>query len=54
VLYVPFYDADDPERTIEALDAHLARYPGRIAAMIFELVQGEGGFHTRRRSSSAQ
>jgi 4-aminobutyrate aminotransferase-like enzyme len=46
VLYVPFYDADRPARTVEALDAHLARYPGRIAGMIFELVQGEGGYHT--------
>lgn len=46
VLYVPFYDADRPERTLEALDAHLGRYPGRIAGMIFELVQGEGGYHT--------
>src|SRR5687767_15350152 len=46
VHYVPFYDADRPERTLESLDAHLARHPGRTAAMIFELVQGEGGFHT--------
>jgi len=46
VRYVPFYDAARPERTIEALDAHLARYPGRIAGMLFELIQGEGGYHT--------
>ena len=49
VSYVPFHDADDPEsteRAVEALDAHLGRHPGRIAAMLFELVQGEGGFHT--------
>jgi 4-aminobutyrate aminotransferase-like enzyme len=48
-LHVPFYDPDDPDsaaRSVAALDAHLARYPGRIAAMLFELVQGEGGFHT--------
>jgi 4-aminobutyrate aminotransferase-like enzyme len=52
VLHVPFYDADDPESTqksLAALDAHLARYPGRIAAMLFELVQGEGGFHSAPR-----
>jgi len=44
--YVPFYDPDDPDstrRSVDALDAHLRRYPGRIAAMLFELVQGEGG-----------
>ncbi|MDP7570464.1 MAG: aminotransferase class III-fold pyridoxal phosphate-dependent enzyme, partial [Myxococcota bacterium] len=49
VSYVPFHDAADPgstQRTLDALDAHLDRHPGRIAAMLFELVQGEGGFHT--------
>jgi 4-aminobutyrate aminotransferase-like enzyme len=51
-LLVPFYDPDDPDstaRSAAALDAHLARYPGRIAAMLFEIVQGEGGFHTAPR-----
>src|SRR5262249_40822546 len=42
----PVHDAGRPQRTVEALDAHLKRYPGRIAGMIFELVQGEGGYHT--------
>ncbi len=46
VLYVPFHDPESPQRTVQAIDAHLARYPGRIAGMIFELVQGEGGYHT--------
>ncbi len=46
VLYVPFYDPDAPQRTLAALDAHLGRYPGRIAGMLFELIQGEGGYHT--------
>ncbi|MDH3687628.1 MAG: aminotransferase class III-fold pyridoxal phosphate-dependent enzyme [Myxococcales bacterium] len=52
VLHVPFYDdsVDDPiGRSVRALDAHLQRYPGRIAGMLFELVQGEGGFHTAPR-----
>jgi len=52
-LYVPFYDPTDPdgstERSLAALDAHLRRYPGRVAGMVFELVQGEGGFHTAPR-----
>ncbi len=46
VLHVPFFDPRDPSstaRSLTALDAHLARFPGRIAAMLFELVQGEGG-----------
>lgn len=49
VLHVPFYDPRDPDstaRSLEALEAHLRRYPGQVAGMLFELVQGEGGFHT--------
>lgn len=47
VLYVPFYDECDPAstaRSLAVLESHLARHPGRIAAMGFEIVQGEGGF----------
>ena len=36
-------------RAWRALDEHLARYPGQIAAMLFELVQGEGGIRTAPR-----
>jgi len=45
---VPFYDPDNPESTqesVSALEAVLAAHPGRHAAMCFELIQGEGGFH---------
>jgi len=52
VLQVPFYDHSDrnsTERSLLALDAHLRRYPGRIATMLFELVQGEGGFNVAPR-----
>jgi 4-aminobutyrate aminotransferase-like enzyme len=52
VLHVPFYDADDPDstaRSLHALETHLARHPGQVAGMLFELVQGEGGFHTAPR-----
>jgi 4-aminobutyrate aminotransferase-like enzyme len=52
VLHVPFHDPRDKHstrRTLDALDAHLARHPGQIATMLFELVQGEGGFHTAPR-----
>ncbi len=49
VDYVPFFRPDDAEastnETLAALRAHLARHPGRHAAMILELVQGEGGYH---------
>ncbi len=47
VDYVPFYDETRPEaataEAIASLREHLARHPGRHAAMIFELIQGEGG-----------
>lgn len=49
VDYIPFYDPEDPEgstqRTIQVLKEHLKRYPQQHAAMIAELVQGEGGFY---------
>jgi 4-aminobutyrate aminotransferase-like enzyme len=49
VDYVPFYDQNDPEgsrtRALEILQSHLERHPGRHAAMVFELVQGEGGYN---------
>ncbi len=52
VLYVPFYDPDEEHstaRSVAALESHLRRYPGRIAGMVFEIVQGEGGFRTAPR-----
>ncbi len=49
VDYVPFYDATDPEgstaKAVSTLKMHLARHPKQYAAMFFELIQGEGGFH---------
>jgi 4-aminobutyrate aminotransferase-like enzyme len=53
VLHVPFFAHDDPDSTehsIARLEAHLDRHPGRIAAMLFELIQGEAGVHTAPRS----
>jgi 4-aminobutyrate aminotransferase-like enzyme len=52
VLLVPFFDETAPDPVggaVRALEAHLARHPGRVAAMLFELVQGEGGFHVAPR-----
>ncbi len=49
VDYVPFFDEGDPagstERTLAALRSHLDRHPGRHAAMVLELIQGEGGYY---------
>jgi 4-aminobutyrate aminotransferase-like enzyme len=53
VDYVPFFDEADPvgstKRALQALRSHLNRHPGQYAAMSFELVQGEGGFHVGSR-----
>lgn len=47
VDYVPFFDearpAESTAAAVSALKEYLARYPGRHASMIFELIQGEGG-----------
>jgi 4-aminobutyrate aminotransferase-like enzyme len=52
VLHVPFFDPGEPhsiERSVSTLEAHLKRHPGRVAGMLFELIQGEGGFKTAPR-----
>lgn len=49
VDYLPFYDAERGEAStrdaLARLDRLIERYPGQHACMIFELVQGEGGFN---------
>lgn len=49
VDYIPYYDQEKPEESLshalEMLKKYIARYPKDHAAMIFELVQGEGGFY---------
>ncbi|MFO0874842.1 MAG: aminotransferase class III-fold pyridoxal phosphate-dependent enzyme [Phycisphaerales bacterium] len=49
VDYMPFYDPEHGERSIEYACWHLrqniARYPGQYACFVMELVQGEGGFN---------
>lgn len=49
VNHLPFFDPEDPEgsteKTLLAMRTLLEAYPGRYAAMIFELVQGEGGVY---------
>lgn len=49
VDYLPFYNADHPEkslqRTLHKLRTLLERYPKQYAVMSFELIQGEGGYY---------
>lgn len=49
VDYIPYFDAERPEASIEEAKNRLLqaiqRYPKGHAIMIFELVQGEGGFY---------
>ncbi len=49
VHYLPFYDVQQGllpsiEATIRNMREVLARFPGKFAALMIELVQGEGGF----------
>lgn len=49
VDYIPFFRAEDPEASTRSAVAHfknhLKRYPGKIAVLWMELIQGEGGYH---------
>lgn len=49
VDYIPFYNHKDPEgsteKTLQAMNTFLKRYPGEHAFITAELVQGEGGFY---------
>lgn len=53
VDYVPYFDPRDPEGSIQTaiatLQSHLDRHPKQHAAMVFELVQGEGGYNVGTR-----
>lgn len=48
--YIPYFDPANPkestERAISTLKKLISRYPKEHALMIFELVQGEGGFYS--------
>lgn len=49
VDYIPFFEPQNPEKStknaLEALKRAIMRYPKGHAGMIFEFVQGEGGFN---------
>lgn len=49
VDYLPFFDWQDPEgslqRTMETLEEHVARHPGKHAILWMELIAGEGGYY---------
>ena len=52
VLRLPFYDGKDPqsaEKTLRQLKEHVAKNEGNISAMVFEPIQGEGGFRVAPR-----
>ena len=53
VDYLPFYEPDQHSHSITksvgVLRRHLSRYPGKHAAMVFELIQGEGGYYAGNR-----
>lgn len=49
VDYIPFYDPSNHDHSISkslgAMRQHLDRHPGKHAAMVLELIQGEGGYY---------
>ena len=49
VGYLPFYKPDDLQKSIDStikhLDNHMQRYAGRVAGVMFEMIQGEGGYN---------
>jgi len=49
VGYLPFYKPGELQKSIDStikhLDNHLARYKGRVAGVMFEMIQGEGGYN---------
>ncbi len=49
VDYIPFFNHENPERStayaVRRLKYHIARFPGKHAALWMELVQGEGGYY---------
>lgn len=49
VGYLPFYKPADKQKSIDStikhLDNHVARYQGRVAGVMFEMIQGEGGYN---------
>ena len=49
VDYIPFFNYEKPEKSTEyavrRLKYHIARHPGKHAALWMELVQGEGGYY---------
>lgn len=52
VLRLPFYDKFDPhskDKTLQALKAHIAKYPGQISTFCFEPMIGEGGYRSAPR-----
>jgi 4-aminobutyrate aminotransferase-like enzyme len=53
VDYMPYFDRDNPEKSISYaqwhLDQYLKRYPDQHAVFVMELVQGEGGFNVAPR-----
>jgi len=54
VDYIPFYNPEMGERSIEMSVWHfkeaIRRWPGQHCCFVFELVQGEGGFHVAPRA----
>ncbi|MGE0761843.1 MAG: aminotransferase class III-fold pyridoxal phosphate-dependent enzyme [Bdellovibrionales bacterium] len=49
VLRLPFYDKNDPDKTLRAMKEHVAKHAGNICCFVFEPMLGEGGYRTGTR-----
>ncbi len=49
VLRIPFYDPQDPNRSLKILKSHLQKEGDNICAFIFEIILGEGGYRSAPR-----
>ena len=46
VLRIPFYDPQNPGRSLQALKSHLEKEGDNICVFVFEIVLGEGGYRS--------
>lgn len=46
VLRVPFYDKNNPEKTLMAFKEHVAKHENNISCFVFEPMLGEGGYRS--------
>lgn len=49
ILRLPFYDKNNPDKTLQVMKEHVAKHEGNICCFMFEPMLGEGGYRTANR-----